>query len=68
VLILRGSRDLVAGSDWSRALAETALDGELEEIKGAFHGVHHSAAGPVAARITSFITGSEGRFNEPDAA
>ncbi|MBJ2122659.1 alpha/beta hydrolase [Arthrobacter sp. MSA 4-2] len=68
VLILRGSRDLVAGSAWSRALADTAVDGELVEVEGAFHGVHHSAAEAVTASITSFMTSSEDRFDEPEAA
>lgn len=56
VLVMRGSRDLVAGSAWSQALADTIFNGELIEIGGAFHSVHHSAAAAVADRITSFIS------------
>jgi pimeloyl-ACP methyl ester carboxylesterase len=67
VLILRGSRDLVAGSTWSRTLAETAFDGKLVEIGGAFHGVHHSAAEAVTESIMSFTHPSD-RLDEHEAA
>jgi pimeloyl-ACP methyl ester carboxylesterase len=68
VLLMRGSRDLVAGSAWSRALAESAFDGELAEIDGAFHGVHHSAAGVVTARIASFLSEVPEHLDETEAA
>ncbi|WP_281274785.1 alpha/beta fold hydrolase [Arthrobacter crusticola] len=68
VLLMRGARDLVAGSAWSRALAETALDGELVEVEGAFHGVHHSTAGTVAERIMTFLADTADRLDEPEAA
>jgi pimeloyl-ACP methyl ester carboxylesterase len=62
VLVLRGSRDLVAGSTWSRALTDTAAQGELAEVAGAFHGVHHSAAEVVADRIVAFLAGTADRL------
>ncbi|MBJ2122629.1 alpha/beta hydrolase [Arthrobacter sp. MSA 4-2] len=64
VLVLRGSRDLVAGSTWSRALAETARNGELAEIGGANHSVHHSASEAVTARILTFLTGTAHHLEE----
>ncbi len=68
VLLMRGARDLVAGSAWSSALAEAAKDGELVEVEGAFHGVHHSAAGTVAERIMTFLADAADRLDEPEAA
>ncbi|MHA7263687.1 alpha/beta fold hydrolase [Arthrobacter sp. TMN-37] len=68
VLLMRGARDLVAGSAWTHALAETAFDGELVEVEGAFHGVHHSAAGTVAERIMTFLADTADRLDEPEAA
>lgn len=55
VLVLRGSRDVVAGASWSDRLARTARRGEAGTIKGAPHAAHHSAATTVAAAITSFL-------------
>lgn len=55
VLVLRGSRDVVAGAAWSDRLARTAQRGEAGTIDGAPHAAHHSAAGTVAAAITSFL-------------
>ncbi len=68
VLLMRGTRDLVAGSAWSRTLADAAVDGELAEVEGAFHGVHHSAAGTVADRIRTFLADTADRLNETEAA
>ncbi|MHA7181295.1 alpha/beta fold hydrolase [Arthrobacter sp. MDB2-24] len=55
VLVLRGSRDVVAGAAWSDRLARTAHHGEAGTIDGAPHAAHHSAAGTVAAAVTSFL-------------
>ncbi|RJT96498.1 alpha/beta hydrolase [Arthrobacter frigidicola] len=68
VLLMRGAHDLVAGSAWSRALADSAVDGDLVEVEHAFHGVHHSAAGAVAERILSFLADTADRLDEPEAA
>lgn len=56
VLILRGSRDLVAGTRWSRSLADVSRSGSLASIAGAPHSVHHRSPSVVAAHIISFIT------------
>jgi pimeloyl-ACP methyl ester carboxylesterase len=55
VLVLRGSRDVVAGASWSDRLARTARRGEAGTIDGAPHAAHHSAAGNVATAITHFV-------------
>ncbi|MHA7283968.1 alpha/beta fold hydrolase [Arthrobacter sp. TMS2-4] len=55
VLVLRGSRDVVAGAGWSDRLARTAQRGESATIGGAPHAAHHSAAGAVATAITGFL-------------
>ncbi len=54
VLIMRGSRDLIAGNHWSRTLAETSQRGELLEIPRKPHAVHHSDPATVAAGILAF--------------
>ncbi|MBG6192325.1 pimeloyl-ACP methyl ester carboxylesterase [Arthrobacter sp. CAN_A212] len=58
VLILRGSRDLVAGIAWSRSLADSSSDSTLTVVAGAPHAVHHSAPGTVAHHIIGFVTHS----------
>ncbi|MBG6224434.1 pimeloyl-ACP methyl ester carboxylesterase [Arthrobacter sp. CAN_A2] len=55
VLVLRGSRDVVAGADWSERLARTAQRGESAAIDGAPHAAHHSAAGAVATAVAGFL-------------
>lgn len=55
VLVLRGSRDGVAGSAWSHRLARESQHGEAATIKGAPHAVHHSAPGLVGAAINRFL-------------
>jgi pimeloyl-ACP methyl ester carboxylesterase len=55
VLVLRGSRDVVAGAAWSDRLARIAHDGTGGTIDGAPHAAHHSAAGAVAESITTFL-------------
>ncbi|BBE22786.1 hypothetical protein MN0502_16690 [Arthrobacter sp. MN05-02] len=58
VLVLRGSRDLVAGTRWSRSLADSSRNGVLAVVAGAPHAVHHSSPGIVAAHIMSFLAGA----------
>lgn len=55
VLVLRGSRDGVAGSAWSQRLARESQHGEAAIIKGAPHAVHHSAPGLVSTAINGFL-------------
>ncbi|WP_104168005.1 alpha/beta fold hydrolase [Arthrobacter sp. SX1312] len=55
VLVLRGSRDVVAGAAWSDRLARTAQRGESAAIDGAPHAAHHSAAGAVATAVVDFL-------------
>ncbi|MBG6218849.1 pimeloyl-ACP methyl ester carboxylesterase [Arthrobacter sp. CAN_A6] len=64
VLIMRGTRDLIAGTHWSRTLAETSQHGELLEVPGKPHAVHHSDPATVAAGILEFI---EKNSPEPQA-
>ncbi|MBG6225242.1 pimeloyl-ACP methyl ester carboxylesterase [Arthrobacter sp. CAN_A2] len=54
VLVVRGSRDLVARDRWCRELVTRARDGVLVEIAGQPHVVQHSAAARVAAEIVAF--------------
>lgn len=51
VLVVRGTDDPVSGSTWCAALAAAAPLGDLVEIAGHRHLVHHTAAAQVAARI-----------------
>ncbi|RJT80222.1 alpha/beta fold hydrolase [Arthrobacter cheniae] len=62
VLVLRGSRDLVAGDRWSRSLADSSRDGTLVVVDGAPHAVHHSSAAVVARHIVAFIAEAETRM------
>jgi pimeloyl-ACP methyl ester carboxylesterase len=62
VLVLRGSRDLVAGDRWSRSLADSSRNGTLVVVDGAPHAVHHSSAAVVARHIIAFITNAETRM------
>lgn len=55
VLIMRGTQDPIAGSCWSQSLADSAQSGELSEISGSPHAVHHSNPDAVAARIIDFL-------------
>ncbi|MHA7282438.1 alpha/beta fold hydrolase [Arthrobacter sp. TMS2-4] len=54
VLVMRGSRDVVARRRWCEELATRARDGELVEIPGQPHVVQHSAARRVASAIVAF--------------
>ncbi|WP_051476600.1 alpha/beta hydrolase [Arthrobacter sp. Br18] len=65
VLIMRGTRDLIAGTHWSRTLADTAQHGELLEIPGKPHAVHHSDPATVAAAILTFAADRDGPAHQP---
>jgi pimeloyl-ACP methyl ester carboxylesterase len=54
VLVLRGSRDPVAGRAWCQWLAAQAIQGSLTEIVGQGHVCQHTAPGQAAAAITSW--------------
>jgi pimeloyl-ACP methyl ester carboxylesterase len=54
LLVMRGSKDPVAGRDWCRRLAAEAPQGSLAEIPGQGHVFQHTATGPAAAAITSW--------------
>ncbi|MEO8283120.1 MAG: alpha/beta hydrolase [Pseudarthrobacter sp.] len=60
VLVLRGSKDPVAGREWCRRLAAQALQGSLAEIPGHGHVFQHTATGPAAAAITSWARAADG--------
>lgn len=55
VLVLRGSRDAVAGPTWSQRLARISVQGETGTISGVPHAAHHSAPHLVTAAITAFL-------------
>ncbi len=55
VLVLRGSRDAVAGAAWSERLASTSLQGEADTIHGVPHAAHHSAPDLVTTAITTLL-------------
>lgn len=55
VLVLRGARDPVAGSNWSAALAARAPRGRLLEVPGSGHVVQQSAPRVVADAIRDFV-------------
>ena len=54
-LVVRGSDDPVSGSDWCAVLAAAAPHGQLLEVPGHRHLVHHSAAAQTAARIEEHV-------------
>lgn len=54
-LVVRGADDPVSGSDWCAVLAATAPNGQLLEVPGHRHLVHHSAAAQTAARIEEHV-------------
>ncbi|MFF1831620.1 alpha/beta fold hydrolase [Paenarthrobacter sp. NPDC058040] len=55
VLILRGSRDHVAGPEWSLRLSRAVADGRLAEIPGVGHVAQHMRPKEVANAIRSFV-------------
>lgn len=57
VLIVRGSRDPVAGNTWCRTLAGTARNGTFLEVPSKPHIVQHGAAEEITAAILELIHG-----------
>lgn len=55
VLVLRGSRDHVAGPDWSLRLSRAVAQGRLVEIPGVGHVAQHMRPKAVADAIRSFV-------------
>jgi pimeloyl-ACP methyl ester carboxylesterase len=55
VLVMRGSRDPVARHPWCVRLAGQAPQGSLVEIPGQGHVFQHTAPGPAAAAISSWV-------------
>lgn len=66
VLVLRGARDLVAGSRWSQSLAASSRDGTTAVVDRAPHSVHHRSPGLVAHHIIGFITSTGARARYRD--
>ncbi|WP_284978795.1 alpha/beta hydrolase [Arthrobacter sp. fls2-241-R2A-200] len=56
VLILRGSRDHVAGPEWCLRLSRTVPQGRLVEIPGVGHVAQHMRPKAVADAIRSFVS------------
>ena len=56
VLVLRGSRDHVAGPEWSLRLSRAVLQGRLVEIPGVGHVAQHMRPKAVADAIMSFVS------------
>lgn len=56
VLILRGSRDNVAGPDWALRLSRAVAQGRLVEIPGVGHVAQHMRPKAVADAIRSFVS------------
>lgn len=55
VLVLRGSRDQVAGPEWSLRLSRAVPQGRLVEIPGVGHVAQHMRPTAVADAIRSFV-------------
>ncbi|MDD7930032.1 alpha/beta fold hydrolase [Microbacterium sp. NE2TL11] len=55
VLVVRGSRDPIAGDDWVHRLAGHAAAGEVLVIPGSAHHVERTDARAVASGITAFL-------------
>jgi len=55
-LVLRGTRDPVCPSVWTRAVAEAIPQAELAEIPGCGHETMIRDAAPAAARIADFLS------------
>lgn len=64
VLILRGSRDPVAGREWALKLTRTASRGRLVEIAGCGHVAQHLRPKEVARAIRTFVAST----TEPSGA
>jgi len=59
-LVMRGSRDPVAPHPWCERLAGQAPQGSLVEIPGQGHVFQHTAPGPAAAAISSWVRMADG--------
>lgn len=55
VLVVRGSRDPIAGDDWARRLARHAAAGEVLVVPGSAHHVERTDARAVASGVTPFL-------------
>ena len=55
LLVVRGSRDPIAGLEWCRRLRDEARIGHLVQIPGGFHVAQHSAPKAVAAAILAHV-------------
>jgi pimeloyl-ACP methyl ester carboxylesterase len=60
LLVLRGSKDPIAGRDWCRRLAARTPQGSAAEIPGNGHVFQHTATGPAAAAISSWARAVDG--------
>jgi pimeloyl-ACP methyl ester carboxylesterase len=58
LLVVRGSRDPIAGLEWCRRLRDAAPVGRLVQIPGAFHVAQHSAPRAVASAILAHVSPS----------
>ncbi len=58
LLVVRGSRDPIAGLEWCRRLRDAAPAGRLVQIPGGFHVAQHSAPRAVASAILAHVTPS----------
>jgi pimeloyl-ACP methyl ester carboxylesterase len=56
LLVIRGSRDPIAGLEWCRRLRDSALRARLVLIPGHHHVAQHSAPKAVAAAILAHVT------------
>ncbi|MGP3534350.1 alpha/beta fold hydrolase [Microbacterium sp. RD1] len=61
VLVLRGGRDPIAGSQWARRVTDAADSATLAIVPGHAHNVQHSAPRAVASALVAFAgTGRRG--------
>jgi pimeloyl-ACP methyl ester carboxylesterase len=60
LLVLRGSKDPVAGGPWCQRLAAQAPQGSLTEIPGHGHVFQHTATAPTASAITRWASAVDG--------
>lgn len=55
LLVIRGSRDPIAGSSWCRRLCDAAADAAVVDVPGSFHVVQDRAPEAVARAIHAFF-------------
>ncbi|MFJ6695285.1 alpha/beta fold hydrolase [Streptomyces sp. NPDC091272] len=58
-LVVRGSGDTIASTDWVRRVAGLVRDGRTAEVPGAAHAAHYSAPDAVATLIRNFVAEAE---------